>query len=56
MPFERATGSRLAERDADDVDDGAENITPFPAGKINYPFLEVRVTVDPCPKPNTAYH
>jgi hypothetical protein len=47
VPFERAAGSRLAERDADGADDAAEDITAFALGKVNYPFLEVRLLSSP---------
>src|SRR5438128_1745821 len=56
MPFESTAGPGLAERDADDVDGAAENVTAFAPGKTNYPFLEVRVVVVAGPKPNTACH
>src|SRR5205823_3061992 len=41
VPFEGATGSSLAERDASNVDGAAENVTAFALGKVNYAFLEV---------------
>src|SRR6516225_7574308 len=56
VPFEGAAGSRLAERDADDVNGAAENVTAFAFGKVNYPFLEMRIAIVSGPKPNTAYH
>jgi hypothetical protein len=56
MPFEGAAGSRLTERDADDVDFATENVTAFALGKVNYFFFEMRVVVVSSPKPDTAYH
>ena len=56
VPFESTTGSRLAERNAKDVDGAAEDVAAFALGKVNYPFLEMRVVVVSGPKPNTAYH
>jgi hypothetical protein len=56
VPFEGTTGSRLAERNAKDVDGAAENVAAFAPGKVNYAFLEIGVVVVARPKPNTAYH
>jgi hypothetical protein len=56
VPFEGATGSGFAERDANDVDSAAENVAAFALGKVNYAFLEIGVVVVPGPKPDTAYH
>src|ERR1700752_2495009 len=43
--FKGATGPRLTERDADDVDSAAQNVTAFALGKVNDTFLEMRVVV-----------
>ena len=56
VPFEGATGSSLAERDADDVGRTAENVAAFALGKVNDTLLEIRVVVLSSPKPDTAYH
>jgi hypothetical protein len=49
--FKGATGPRLTERDADDVDSAAQNVTAFALGKVNDTFLEMRVVVVSSPKP-----
>src|SRR5438309_279728 len=56
VPFKGAAHSRLAERDADDLDGAAENVATFAVGKVDCAFLEVRVAVVSGPKPNRAYY
>src|SRR5262249_26838803 len=55
-PFEGSAGSRLAERDTDDINGTAQKVTAFTLGKVNHSLLEKRVIVVSGPKPNTANH